>query len=73
MSTKMKERSTEPSGYKKTEDYIDVDQLGVRTSNISVEEPQDEGKLNGAFIASLAVGAIIIVMWVAVYVLYQVS
>ncbi|MBU6081726.1 cytochrome C oxidase subunit II [Allobacillus halotolerans] len=37
------------------------------------EFQDEEPKLNGAFISSLIVGAIIVIMWVAVYVLYQAS
>ena len=72
--SKSKVDSVKNETYKKNEDYIVIEDLDVQSPQAIENEFQDEApKLNGAFISSLIVGAIIVIMWVAVYVLYQAS
>ncbi|MFC0015179.1 MULTISPECIES: cytochrome c oxidase subunit 2A [Allobacillus] len=53
---------------------MEKEELNVQSTQAVENEFQDEEpKLKGAFVSSLIVGAIIIVMWVAVYALYQAS
>ena len=72
--SKSKVDSVKNETYKKNEEYIVIEDLDVQSTQAIENEFQDEEpKLNGAFISSLIVGAIIVIMWVAVYVLYQAS
>ncbi|MFC0090163.1 cytochrome c oxidase subunit 2A [Allobacillus sp. GCM10007491] len=53
---------------------VKKEELDFRSTQAVENEFQDEEpKLKGAFVSSLIVGAIIILMWVAVYALYQAS